>query len=306
MGQKANSKILRLAINNNDWESKYLDKTLEESSLFVYQDIEIRNYIDRFLNLHGLLLYKCHTIRTDSNLKIFISYFTLLESISKINILNDKIDSEHVKKLFPISNNNISRNHDLLTKKYLWGRKKFRKKNYFLSKIFIFKLFSSITKFLNNNYKIEIIFQNINKSLSTRLNNSDSLEFRKIVVQLRPYFKATFFKEFINILIILSKNKSASTILTKFISIKLSHMKKHNYFLTFLKRSFSLLIRSNLCNIKGVKLKIKGRFNGAPRSKNRVLQIGKIPLQTLDAPISYNCSTSYTPNGTFGVQLWIF
>lgn len=311
MGQKSNSKILRLGINDNDWESKYLDKTSEESSLLVYQDIEIRNYIYRFLNLHGLLLYKCNIIRTDTSLKIFISYFTLLKSISKITNINNKlkIDFDTNENLLPISSNNHNnsfRDVNLLIKKYLWSRKKFSKKKTYLSKIFIFKMFSSITKFLNNNYRIEIIFQNLNKSLSTRLNNFDSLEFRKIVIQLRPYFKASFFKEFINILLIISKNKSSSVILTRFIAYELSNMKKHNYFLTFLKRSFLILIKSKLCNIKGIKLKIKGRFNGAPRSKTRVLQIGKIPLQTLSASISYNCSTSYTPNGTFGVQIWIF
>mgnify|MGYP001294315192 CR=1 FL=1 len=63
-----------------------------------------------------------------------------------------------------------------------------------------------------------------------------------------------------------------------------------------------------LCNtnVKGLKIRINGRFNGAARSKTRVFQINKIPLQTLDANIQYYQSISYTLNGTFGVKLWVY
>ena len=109
-----------------------------------------------------------------------------------------------------------------------------------------------------------------------------------------------------HIFIVLLKNDLQVKILTEFIALKLSQLKKHNYFLTFLKRIFNLFINSKVFKISGVKLKIKGRFNGAPRSNTRLIQIGKVPLQTLTFDINYSCSVSYTPNGTFGVQLWVF
>ena len=82
-------------------------------------------------------------------------------------------------------------------------------------------------------------------------------------------------------------------------------MKRHNYFLTFLKRALLLMISLKFSSIKGIKIKIKGRFNGAPRAKSRLIQVGEIPLQTLKSTVSYHCSTSFTSNGTFGVQLWV-
>lgn len=57
--------------------------------------------------------------------------------------------------------------------------------------------------------------------------------------------------------------------------------------------------------VKSVKLRISGRFNGAPRSKTRVFRINNIPLQTLNSNINYNQSIAYTNNGTFGIKLWI-
>ena len=39
MGQKTNSNILRLGINNNDWKSRYYNKTPEESSFLIFQEV---------------------------------------------------------------------------------------------------------------------------------------------------------------------------------------------------------------------------------------------------------------------------
>lgn len=168
------------------------------------------------------------------------------------------------------------------------------------------KLLTSLNLFLNKKYKIKLILQNLNKGLSCRLTNAEAIEFRNIVMQLRVYHNAFFFKEIINIFIVLLKNDLQVKILTEFIALKLSQIKRHNYFLTFLKRIFILVIDSRIFTVKGVKLKIKGRFNGAPRAHTRLIQIGKVPLQTLSSRINHNCSVSYTANGTFGVQLWLF
>ena len=57
--------------------------------------------------------------------------------------------------------------------------------------------------------------------------------------------------------------------------------------------------------VNGVKIVIKGRFNGAPRARSKIIQVGNIPLQSFKAKIDYSQTTSYTPNGTFGVKVWI-
>ena len=309
MGQKANSNVLRLGTDNNFWTSKYIGKIPEEFSLFVYQDLKIKNYINRFFNLHGILIDNCYINRSNVNMNIYISYFVLLDSIKHISKKNEKLLQYYPEDTFIYENERhkarVSKYDIIRSLKKAWNKKIFKKKVFFLSKPFIFKLISCLNLFLNKNYKIKVIVQNINKGASVRLTNSEALEFRKLITQLRYYSKAAFFKEAVNILLSLVKNQSSAKIFSDFIALKLSYMKRHNYFINFLKRSLNLVIGLKFSCIKGVKIKIKGRFNGAPRAKLKLIQVGEIPLQTLKTKVSYYCSTSFTPNGTFGVQLWI-
>ena len=302
MGQKANSNILRIDMGNRTWKSKYFEKTKEESSVLVFQDIEIRNFIDRFFTSNGLFLYNCKINRSNSDIVIFVSYFMLLDAITEIVSVNNEIS----KKITDKNISDFSKISTYFEKKKKLYRIKYQKKINFISHNFISKLIASLNIFLNKKYKIKVILQNLNKGMSCRLTNSEAIEFRNVVMQLRPYHNSSFFKEIMHIFIVLLKNDLQVKILTEFIALKLSQLKKHNYFLTFLKRIFNLFINSKVFKISGVKLKIKGRFNGAPRSNTRLIQIGKVPLQTLTLDINYSCSVSYTTNGTFGVQLWVF
>ena len=95
-------------------------------------------------------------------------------------------------------------------------------------------------------------------------------------------------------------------LLAEFIMINLSKLKKHNFFLTFIRRSLVILTNSKYSIVKGLKLRINGRFNGVARSKTRMFQINKIPLQTLNKNIDFNQVISFTNNGTFGIKLWVF
>lgn len=72
-----------------------------------------------------------------------------------------------------------------------------------------------------------------------------------------------------------------------------------------MKRALVIFIGTKYSLLNGVKLKIKGRFNGVPRAKTRILQIKNVPLQTFDSNIDYYQAVSYTTNGTFGVKIWI-
>lgn len=66
-----------------------------------------------------------------------------------------------------------------------------------------------------------------------------------------------------------------------------------------------MIVKSKFSKVKGIKILIKGRLNGKPRSNYRIIQIGKISLQTIESVISHNQSTSFTPYGTFGIKVWI-
>ena len=99
MGQKANSNILRIHMGNHTWKSKYFEKTKEESSVLIFQDIEIRNFMDRFFTSNGLFLYKCNINRSSSNIVIFVSYFILLDAITEIISVNKNISKKLLIKI---------------------------------------------------------------------------------------------------------------------------------------------------------------------------------------------------------------
>merc|ERR1712150_448295 len=94
--------------------------------------------------------------------------------------------------------------------------------------------------------------------------------------------------------------KSMSKLLADFISKQLSGMKKHHFFLVFIKRVVYFLFNSTFSTIKGLKILIRGRINGNRRKKKRIITVGKIPLQSFSKKIDYSYATSYSNYGTFG------
>jgi len=50
---------------------------------------------------------------------------------------------------------------------------------------------------------------------------------------------------------------------------------------------------------------IKGRLNNKPRKQTKIIQAGKISLQTFESVINQSQSTAYTKNGTLGIKVWI-
>ncbi len=65
-------------------------------------------------------------------------------------------------------------------------------------------------------------------------------------------------------------------------------------------------IVANKKEIKGAKLELSGRLNGAEIARTEHLEEGNLPLQTLRAEIDYAKRTAYTTYGTIGIKVWIF
>ncbi|MDI6717511.1 MAG: 30S ribosomal protein S3 [Patescibacteria group bacterium] len=57
--------------------------------------------------------------------------------------------------------------------------------------------------------------------------------------------------------------------------------------------------------VKGTKIRISGRLNGAEIARTESLAKGTIPLQTLRANIDYAEAIAKTTYGTIGVKVWI-
>ncbi|MDO8557388.1 MAG: 30S ribosomal protein S3 [Candidatus Jorgensenbacteria bacterium] len=58
--------------------------------------------------------------------------------------------------------------------------------------------------------------------------------------------------------------------------------------------------------VKGAKIKLSGRLNGAEISRRDFLANGSMPLQTLRANVDYGTATAFNSYGTVGVKVWIY
>ena len=62
----------------------------------------------------------------------------------------------------------------------------------------------------------------------------------------------------------------------------------------------------NTPGIKGVKIQVSGRLNGAEIARSEWVRAGRVPLQTLRANLDYSYKTASTIYGIIGIKVWIF
>lgn len=66
------------------------------------------------------------------------------------------------------------------------------------------------------------------------------------------------------------------------------------------------LQRVQRARVKGIKIQISGRLNGAEIARSEWIRDGRVPLQTLRANIDYSYQTAKTIYGIIGIKVWIF
>lgn len=59
-------------------------------------------------------------------------------------------------------------------------------------------------------------------------------------------------------------------------------------------------------DIKGAKIEIAGRLDGAEIARREWLKKGRLPRQTLRADIDYVCTPIHCSYGTIGVKVWLY
>jgi small subunit ribosomal protein S3 len=59
-------------------------------------------------------------------------------------------------------------------------------------------------------------------------------------------------------------------------------------------------------DVKGVKLQLSGRLDGAEIARVEHMEEGSLPLQTLRANVDFVRATAHTTYGTVGVKVWIY
>lgn len=241
-----------------------------------------------------------------SNILKHVKNYYNYENINYIKILSDQTKNRVV-----LSNNRkkiVKRIKKLQNyKHYLTLKSQRVVSNIAYKNFLISKLFKSISIFLRKKVHINLILKPLNKNTKFFVDKKQQHLLKKKLVQLRKYQRNEFFKEGVNLAFSCINNKNSANLISTFIATNLKKMKRHNFFLKFIKNILTIfVVKSFSSTIKGIKIKIKGRINGIPRAKHKIIKIGTVmPVLQIDSNIDYSESTSYTPNGTLGVKVWI-
>jgi len=331
MGQKVNPNIIRLGINKT-WKTKFFEKKNQELPLYTFKDLEIKNYVERFLETQGLILHDHKQHYTNSTLNIYVSYFITSDfhleknETQRVTVINKSGEKKRIKntidtinyssnKLMSLSNDVTNITNFYRIKKYLRvGCYKELEKFSHFQQIFLTRnkinqikvksvfdqLFKVLSLFTNNKSNIIINFCCINKDL-TFLKFSQTKKF----TLLQKFRSTPFLKEGIELLFHVVYNKNSANLLVRFIAFQLKKIKRQKLFFAFLKQTLSVLIDSNLSKVKGIKIIVKGRLNGVPRAKHKIITIGDIPVQSINEELDYSQTTVHNSSGSYGIKAWI-
>jgi len=331
MGQKTNPNIFRLGVTKI-WKTEFFEKKRQELPIYTFKDLEIKAYIQRFLELQGLFLHDYKQHFSNSTLNLYISYIILPEFImggkGKRDIIVLTTASGHKKIVFTGSqqlkllkksdfklsfNNDQNRSELYKIKTYLnVSSDHLRVENQINFQLeqkeildlkvegILSNFFKVLSLFTRNKFNIIINFCCLNKT-SSFLKNTQKKNF--ILLQ---KFKATpFLKEGIELLFHVVHNRASANLLAKFIASQMKKIKRHKFFLSFLKQTLTVLLSSKFSILRGVRVMVKGRLNGVPRAKHKIISIGDVPVQNIDANVDYSQVTIHNSNGSYGIRVWI-
>lgn len=341
MGQKLNPTIFRLGVNKI-WKTEFFEKKNRELPLYVFKDLEIKNYIERVFETNGIIVHDYKQHYSASTLNLYISYFVTPDFVLNSKKSGDQLIIKNVsgnrrtiyKKIrkssfsYEISSKTIDLLFKNPSKSYLI--KQYLKLNSH-SQLFIHPFFENLQEVQMNKYlkhsstrvKMHVesffaqVFAVLNSFLGTHLNIvanfccvNKNVQFykstqRKTFIFFQKFKNTPFFKEGIELLFNVVYNTNSANLLAKFIAFQLKKVKRHKFLLSFLKQTLSVLLASSLAKIKGVKIIVKGRLNGVPRAKHKIIVIGDVPVQTISAKLDYSQITTHNSNGSYGIKVWI-
>ena len=64
--------------------------------------------------------------------------------------------------------------------------------------------------------------------------------------------------------------------------------------------------RATRLGVKGIKIMVSGRLDGAEIARTEQYHVGSIPLQTLRADIDYGFGEAHTTFGIIGIKVWVY
>lgn len=305
--------------------------------------MEIRNYIERVFETNGIIVHDYKQHYNASTLNLYISYFVtsdfLFDSSQNLNKLvlkkadgnlrniqqkktqknsfSCEVSSSRITSGLPLNSRKLYNIKQYLTRSlysqafysFFENVRETRKNKYLQvaqssenSNVegFFTKTFAVLNSFLNTHLNIVVNFSCVNKNV-----HFYKLTQKKTFISFQKFKNTPFFKEGIELLFNVAYNRNSANLLAKFIAFQLKKVKRHKFFLSFLKQILSVLLASSLAKIKGVKIIVKGRLNGVPRAKHKIIIIGDVPVQTISAKLDYSQTTAHNSNGSYGIKVWV-
>jgi hypothetical protein len=96
-----------------------------------------------------------------------------------------------------------------------------------------------------------------------------------------------------------------SLLLAKFLSSQLQMLYRHTPFISFIQEVLNLICLV-YNHVLGIRLSFSGKLNGFSRATVKKIQIGQVPLQTINIHNVYGFSESFTKYGKLGIKVWVF
>jgi len=345
MGQKINPTIFRLGVNKTwkteffekknhelplyvfkDLEIRsYIERVLETYGIILhdykqhYNGSTLNLYVSYFI-MPDFVLNKKETnekfmikntvggkkiIKTLQNNTEKLAYFPLNKKIS--NLSSDFSRSHKLKQYLNLTSHAqlFSQMSSIQLQQFSSSQSKKTVKsslNFMNSKIdgIFVQVFKVLDLFSNNRSNIVLNLCCVNKDLYFL-----KLTQEKIFMSLQKFRNTPFLKEGIELLFHVAYNSNSANLLAKFIAFQLKKIKRHKFFLSFLKQALTILLNSSPSQIKGVKIIIRGRLNGVPRAKQKIIVVGDVPAQSISAKLDYSQTTMHNSNGSYGIKVWI-
>lgn len=265
MAQKVNAILFRRSLECYEWNQKYIKLNTEEYSSILYKNLEIKKYLQNLFKSYGFFILTLKLELFRSELIIHVSF-----------LKNFQEKSENKKKK--------------------------------LSKIINKSIITVLNDYYEKKVNVTVKLQDLNKLFEDNVIKfkSNRFEYNRLLKKLKSVRNYPSYSHLIKVVLIIITNKKSSKLLAETIAHLISSQKRrHNNILMFFKKSFDILINSKISLVSGIRILISGRINGFPRAKSRLLKFGSLPLQSIKSYVDYHESKAYTPNGTFGIKVWI-
>jgi hypothetical protein len=263
----------------------YFERTNKESHINIFRSLEIENYFKQSLKKQGFNLHDHSLSFSGTKIKIFLSIYDKTQSQKKKRCASAITKLIVGKKLWEQPNQMSKQNFE--THKENLRRQ--TQANFWKNSL------KGLNKLTENQFQITLRIKWVSKKFLEK-------NAKKSISDLRYKFRIFEMKR---LYLALSTQKNTAGLLSIFISEYLRTTKRHNFFFNSLIQGLTLIIKQKHSKMKGLKILLKGRLNNAPRSRNKTIKIGKIPLITQNVDLNYAESVSFTPNGTIGIKIWI-